>query len=157
MSAPDPALRPRTLVPPPLVYALALGAAWWLEARWSLGFEAGATGRGLGWSLIGLGLLGFVWALAAIWGRHTTVNPYKAASSLVTGGPFAYSRNPIYVSDWLIYLGVTLLLGTLWALLLAPLVWWVMRHGVIAHEETHLLAKFGDDYRAYQTRVRRWL
>lgn len=157
MSAPDPVLRPRTLVPPPLVYALALGAAWWLEGRWSLGFDAGAAGRGLGWSLIGLGLLGFVWALAAIWGRRTTVNPYKAASCLVTGGPFAYSRNPIYVSDWLIYLGVTLLLGTLWALLLAPLVWWVMRHGVIAHEEAHLLAKFGDEYRAYQARVRRWL
>lgn len=151
----DPAIRPRTLVPPPLVYALALTAAWWLDGRWPWGFDAGAPG--LGWALIGLGLAGFTWALAAIWSHRTTVNPYKAASRLVTRGPFAFSRNPIYVSDWFVYLGVTLLLGSLWALLLAPLVWAVMRYGVIAHEETHLAAKFGDEYRDYFARVRRWL
>lgn len=153
----DPALRPRTLVPPPLVYAVALVAAWWLEGRWSLAFAAGEAGRFAGWTLIGLGLAGFAWALAAIWGHRTTVNPYKAASNLVTRGPFAYSRNPIYGSDWFVYLGVTLLLGTAWPLALAPLVWGVMRFGVIAHEETHLLAKFGQEYRDYQARVRRWL
>jgi len=153
----DPALRPRTLVPPPLVYAVALVAAWWLEGRWSLAVAAGEAGRFAGWALIGVGLAGFAWALAAIWGHRTTVNPYKAASNLVTRGPFAYSRNPIYVSDWFVYLGVTLLLGTAWPLTLAPLVWGVMRFGVIAHEETHLLAKFGQEYRDYQARVRRWL
>lgn len=153
----DPAIRPRTLVPPPLLYAVALFAAWWLDGRWPLGFDAGMAGRAAGWVLIGLGLAGFAWALAAIWGHRTTVNPYKAASSLVTRGPFALSRNPIYVSDWFVYLGVTLLLGTVWPLLLAPLVWAVMRFGVIAHEEAHLTAKFGDEYRAYQARVRRWL
>lgn len=153
----DPILRPRTLVPPPLVYAIALGAAWWLEPHWPLDFDLGQSGRLLGWGLIGAGLLGFAWALSAIWGHRTTVNPYKAASNLVTGGPFSYSRNPIYVSDWFVYLGVTLLLGTVWPLLFAPLVWMVMRHGVIAHEEAHLVAKFGDEYRAYLGRVRRWL
>lgn len=157
MTARDPALRPRTLLPPPLVYALALGAAWWLEGRWPLGFERHAFTRAFGWGLIGLGLAGMFWALAAIWRRRTTVNPYKAASALVTTGPFAYSRNPIYVSDWLVYAGVTLLFASTWPLLLAPAVWWVMRYAVIAHEEAHLLARFGDDYRAYQARVRRWL
>lgn len=153
----DPALRPRTLVPPPLVYAAALFSAWWLNGRWPWTFEPGDLGRGLGCTAIGLGLAGFAWALAAIWGHRTTVNPYKAASNLVTRGPFAYSRNPIYVSDWLVYLGVTLFLGTAWSVLLAPLVWAVMRFGVIAHEEAHLTAKFGDEYRDYLARVRRWL
>lgn len=153
----DLAIRPRTLVPPPLVYAVALGVAWWLEGRLSLAFGGGGAGRLAGWGLIGIGIAGFTWALAAIWGHRTTVNPYKAASNLVTRGPFAYSRNPIYVSDWFVYLGVTLLLGSAWPLLFAPLVWVVMRFGVIAHEEAHLLAKFGDDYRVYQARVRRWL
>jgi protein-S-isoprenylcysteine O-methyltransferase Ste14 len=106
--------------------------------------------------LIGIGLAGFVWALAAIWGHRTTVNPYKAATNLVTFGPFAHSRNPIYVSDWFVYLGVTLLLGTAWALLFAPLVWVVMRYAVIAHEEAHLLAKFGDEYQTYCSQVKRW-
>jgi len=157
LSMRDSALRPRTLVPPPLVYAVALGAAWWLEARWSLAFDAGMAGHWLGWGLIGVGLAGFAWALAAIWGERTTVNPYKAASRLVTHGPFVYSRNPIYVSDWFVYLGVMFLLATAWPALLSPLVWWVMRRGVIAHEEAHLMAKFGDEYRDYVARVRRWL
>lgn len=153
----DPVERPRTLVPPPLVYALALGGSWWLDGRWPLVFSPGMAGAPLGWFLIGLGLAGFAWALAAIWRHRTTVNPYKAASKLVTRGPFALSRNPIYVSDWLVYLGLTLLLGSLWPLLFAPLVWAVMRYQVIAHEEAHLLARFGEEYRDYQTRVRRWL
>jgi protein-S-isoprenylcysteine O-methyltransferase Ste14 len=153
----DPAIRPRTLAPPPLVYAVALYAAWRLQAWHSLAFNMEPFGTPLGWGLIGIGLAGFVWALAAIWGHRTTVNPYKAASNLVTHGPFARSRNPIYVSDWFVYLGVTLLLGTAWPLLLAPLVWLVMRYGVIAHEEAHLDAKFGDEYRIYRSQVKRWL
>ncbi len=153
----DLAIRPRTLVPPPLVYAVALVAAWWLDARLPLALDLGWTARPLGWGLIGLGLAGFTWALAAIWSQQTTVNPYKAASNLVTRGPFAYSRNPIYVSDWFVYGGVTLLLHTVWPLLFLPLVWLVMRFGVIAHEEAHLEAKFGEEYRAYKARVPRWL
>ncbi len=153
----DPLLRPRTLVPPPLVYAIALFAGWWLEQRHPLTLGQTPVADMLGWVLVGIGLVGFVWALAAIWGHRTTVNPYKAATNLVTQGPFARSRNPIYVSDWFVYLGVTLILGTGWPLLLAPLVWWVMRYGVIAHEEAHLLARFGDEYQAYCRQVRRWL
>ncbi|MDO9468589.1 MAG: isoprenylcysteine carboxylmethyltransferase family protein, partial [Thiobacillus sp.] len=91
------------------------------------------------------------------WRHRTTVNPYMAASSLCTGGPFRFSRNPIYVGDWFILVGVSLLLATWWPLLFAPLIWAMLRYGVIRHEEAHLEAKFGDDYRRYKTRVRRWL
>lgn len=153
----DPAIRPLTLVPPPLVYAIALFAAWWLQARFPLPLDFDELAHPLGWALIGSGLAGFIWALATIWGHRTTVNPYKAASSLVMRGPFRYSRNPIYVSDWFVYAGATLLLKTAWPLLLAPLVFLVMRFLVIAHEETHLEARFGEEYRNYKTRVRRWL
>lgn len=152
----DLAIRPRTLAPPPLVYAAGLLAAWWLDARLPLPFEA-SSARPLGWALVGIGLTGFIWALAAIWSHRTTVNPYKAASNLVTEGPFRFSRNPIYLSDWFVYAGVATLLGTLWALALAPLVWAVMRFGIIRHEEAHLEARFGDEYRRYRARVRRWL
>ena len=153
----DPAIRPRTLAPPPLVYATTLYAAWWLEQRHSLAFDQEPVANFIGWTLIGIGLAGFAWALSAIWVHRTTVNPYKAASNLVTHGPFARSRNPIYVSDWFVYAGITLLLGTAWPLLLAPVVWGVMRYGVIAHEEAHLQAKFGDEYRSYCHTVKRWL
>ena len=153
----DPSIRPLTLVPPPLVYAVALYASWRLHAWLPLPLDLGGAALPLGWASIGLGLLGFAWALAAILAGHTTVNPYRAASSLVTQGPFRYSRNPIYVSDWFVYAGATLLLRTAWPLLLAPLVFLVMRYLVIAHEETHLEARFGAEYRDYKARVRRWL
>lgn len=153
----NPSLRPATLLPPPLVYAAALLLAWWLEHRFPLPLDLGAAARPLAWSLIGVGLAGFTWALYAIWSHRTTVNPYKAASNLVTRGPFARSRNPIYVSDWFVYLGATLLLKTFWPLLLAPAVYLAMRHGVIAHEEAHLEARFGAEYLDYKARVKRWL
>jgi protein-S-isoprenylcysteine O-methyltransferase Ste14 len=52
---------------------------------------------------------------------------------------------------------VSLLLATWWPLLFAPLIWVMLRYGVIRHEEAHLEAKFGEPYRKYKTRVRRWL
>ena len=150
--------RPATLVLPPLPYALALYAAWWLEEQgWSAAFSLGALSRPLAWLGVGLGLGLFAWTLWAFWRHRTTVNPYKAARTLVTSGPFRWSRNPIYVGDWLIYAGVTAWLQSAWPLLFAPLVWGIIRYGVIRHEEAHLAAVFGDDYRAYLARVRRWL
>jgi protein-S-isoprenylcysteine O-methyltransferase Ste14 len=45
---------------------------------------------------------------------------------------------------------------TWWPILFSPLVWVAVRYGVIRYEEEHLEARFGDDYRKYQARVRRW-
>lgn len=154
----NPAIRPRTLVLPPLPYALALYAAWWLDRHWlAWPLDMGGLNQPMGWLLMGAGLTLFTWTLATFWRHRTTVNPYKAASDLATDGPFRISRNPIYLGDWLIYTGVTLLLASLWPLAFAPLVWLIIRFGVIRHEEAHLEAKFGQPYRDYRTRVRRWL
>ena len=158
MAITDHAHRPRTLMLPPAPYAAAMLGGWWLDREvHALPLDWGVTTRPLGWLLVGIGLALFVWTLATFWRHRTTVNPYMAASSLCTGGPFRFSRNPIYVGDWFILVGVSLLLATWWPLLFAPLIWAMLRYGVIRHEEAHLEAKFGDDYRMYKTRVRRWL
>lgn len=150
--------RPRTLILPPAPYAAAVLGGWWLDRNvHALAWDWGAATRPLGWLLAGAGLALFAWTLATFRRHRTTVNPYKAASSLCTGGPFRFSRNPIYVGDWFILAGVSLLLETAWPLLFAPLVWALLRYGVIRHEEAHLETVFGDAYRAYKTRVRRWL
>ena len=153
----NPIFRPATFFPPPLIYFGGLALAWRLNHLLPLQINFGQMGSGIGWGLVGLGLLGFGWALTAIWSHGTTVNPYKAASALVTSGPFRFSRNPIYVSDWLVYAGVTFLLQTGWSLLLAPLVWVLVRYTVIRHEEAHLQAKFGAAYVDYCKTTRRWL
>ena len=153
----DPIQRPRTRLLPPLIYTVGLIVSWWLQPRFALGFGITPQVYTLGWVRIGLGLALMTAAALTIRGHRTTLNPYKGATTLVTRGPFAFSRNPIYLADVLVYLGVMLLIGSFWPLLFAPLVWVMMRYGVIAHEEAHLRAKFGTAYTDYCARVRRWL
>jgi protein-S-isoprenylcysteine O-methyltransferase Ste14 len=154
----DETRRPRTRILPPAPYAAALLGGWWLD-RNQLAFplDLDTATRPLGWLAVGIGLALFVWTLWTLARHHTTVNPYHAASALCTDGPFRFSRNPIYLGDWFILAGVSLLLATLWPLTFAPLIWIMLRFGVIRHEEAHLEAKFGDAYRAYKARVRRWI
>lgn len=150
--------KPATRLLPPAPYAAALFGGWWLDRSvQAIPLDWGAVTRPLGWLLVGTGLALFAWTLLTFWRHRTTVNPYKAASSLCTSGPFRFSRNPIYVGDWFILAGVSLLLATVWPLLFAPLIWALLRYGVIRHEEAHLEAKFGDAYLNYKMRVRRWL
>lgn len=154
----DLAHRPRTLILPPAPYAVALIGGWWLDRnQLALPFNLGMATRPLGWLAVGVGLALFVWTLVTFARHRTTVNPYSGASTLCMRGPFRFTRNPIYLGDWFLLAGVSLLLGTFWPLLFAPLIWIMIRFGVIRHEEVHLEAKFGDAYRDYQARVRRWI
>ena len=78
-------------------------------------------------------------------------------TALVTTGPFRFSRNPLYVSLTLAYLGIAVAAQSLWALALLALVLVVMQQGVIGREERYLERKFGADYLRYKQRVRRWI
>mgnify|MGYP001047295515 FL=1 len=154
----DESRRPRTLILPPAPYAAAMLAGWWLDRHVKpLPWDDGAASQMLGWLWVAAGLGLFVWTLWTFRCHRTTVNPYAGASQLCTEGPFRFSRNPIYLGDWLLLAGVALLLNSLWPLIFAPLVWLALRYGVIRHEEAHLEAKFGDAYPTYRARVRRWL
>ena len=102
-------------------------------------------------------------ASLATWGRRTMVRggtnvlPSQPALAIVTGGPFRFTRNPLYLGATLGYLGLTLLFNTAWPLVLfAPMIA-VVYHGIIRREERYLEAKFGAVYLDYKTRVRRWL
>ena len=154
----DERRRPRTLILPPAPYVAAAVGGWWLDRHWHpLPWDSGVASTWLGWLWLVAGLSLLAWTLWTFRRHRTTVNPYAGASELCTDGPFRYSRNPIYLGDWLVLAGVALLLNTLWPLLFSPLIWAMLRYGVIRHEEAHLEAKFGDAYRAYKTRVRRWI
>jgi hypothetical protein len=78
-------------------------------------------------------------------------------SRLITDGPYRFSRNPGYVSLTMLYLGLGILLDNGWVLILVVPVLVVMDRWVIRREDRHLEARFGDDFRRYRARVRRWL
>jgi protein-S-isoprenylcysteine O-methyltransferase Ste14 len=87
----------------------------------------------------------------------TPVPSNQPVRTLVTTGIHGWSRNPIYVGMLLLYAGIGTAVGSPWVLILAlPLVI-VLRYGVIAREEAYLERHFGDAYRDYKARVRRWL
>lgn len=149
--------RPRTLILPPAPYAVAILAGWWIDRNiQGLHWNLNATTQPFGWLGIAIGLTLLTWTAITLWSHRTTVNPYKAVSNLCTTGPFRFSRNPIYLGDWLIFVGTSMLLSTWWPLLFSPLIWVMLRYGVIRHEEAHLEARFGEAYRDYKTKVRRW-
>src|SRR5262249_58668392 len=100
--------------------------------------------------LLSLGLRGFRKA-------RTNVETWKPTTALVTDGIYARSRNPIYVALVLLFAAIAVLANSAWLGLLLLLYVAVLRVGVIAREEGYLQRKFGDAYRAYRARVRRWL
>jgi protein-S-isoprenylcysteine O-methyltransferase Ste14 len=109
-----------------------------------------------------LGLAGFLYfdgfATGAFGRAGTSVLPLgDRTTSVVTNGPYRFSRNPMYVGMTLLYVGIAAATGVIWAFAPLPVVLIVIRYYVIEREETYLAAKFGDSYREYQFRVRRWI
>jgi protein-S-isoprenylcysteine O-methyltransferase Ste14 len=75
---------------------------------------------------------------------------------MVTDGPYRFSRNPIYTGGTVGLLGLALLLDT--ATGVAVVVGLaLLAHNLTLAEERYLEAKFGDQWREYRSRVRRWI
>jgi protein-S-isoprenylcysteine O-methyltransferase Ste14 len=109
------------------------------------------------------GLLGLAGTLAGIWGVYTlrragtSVRPGQPVTALVTDGPYRFSRNPLYVALTVIYLGIVLSSGLVWLLVTLIPVLTLVHWRIVRREEVYLEARFGDVYRAYRVRVRRWI
>jgi protein-S-isoprenylcysteine O-methyltransferase Ste14 len=87
----------------------------------------------------------------------TNVVPGQQATALVTAGPYRFTRNPIYIGFVLVYFGLSIVLTSMWVLLLLFPTLVILHRGVVKREEAYLERKFGDAYRAYRARVPRWL
>ncbi len=144
-------------VAPPLVFLSYLIGA--LIVGWLIPFPTPWTFalRVVGGLMVILGFLLAGLAVSQMMKLHTSPDPHQSVSTLVTGGPYGFSRNPIYLGFFLIYLGFTLFAGTLWGLLASPFLFWTITHAVIHAEEIYLEDKFGDTYKEYRSRVRQWI
>jgi protein-S-isoprenylcysteine O-methyltransferase Ste14 len=148
-----PAFRmwPPVAVGVPLVLALLL-SSWVGDPLTSS--PVTATG---GWLLLAAFAVWNGWALVTMAQHRTALLPGQATTTVIDRGPFAWSRNPLYVGLLIGSAGVALVLGSMWALMALPLEWALLRWGAVVPEERYLTAKFGAAYTDYTGRVRRWL
>ena len=155
----DPTLRPSSVPWPPFLLAAVVLSAWALGETvplvWPGVDDWAAHAVGLCFGLAGIALA--VWAGITLSRAKTTILPNQGASHLVTSGPFAWRRNPIYLGDMLMLLGLAELTHNIWfvaaAVAFGVLVTWL----AILPEERHLEAKFGDAWRGYADTTRRML
>ncbi|PZR55835.1 MAG: isoprenylcysteine carboxyl methyltransferase [Candidatus Meridianibacter frigidus] len=143
--------------PPPLLYLIGLVAGILLGRLLpgTLPRTPLAVAVAVAFILIGLPLMSF--ARGLFLKRGTNVNPTRPSTVLVTDGPYRYTRNPMYVGVAAIYVGIALIFLSLWALILLVPILIIIRYFVIAKEERYLLGVFGDEYRSFAHRVRRWI
>ena len=145
--------------PPPLIYAGGFAAGYGAHRLLPIRLWPDPTaieGR-LGWGLLVAGVLLAVSAAYLFRRAGTTPNPSKPTSALVIRGPYRFTRNPMYVGMAVLYVGGSLLLNDPWPLAFLPIVVTLVQRRVIAREEAYLERRFGDEYRTYKARVRRWI
>lgn len=152
---------PGVIVFPPalLIGTMLLGLLLGKFRPWSI-YSASAP---ILWIRVVAGVFGILGVALMVWGRTTMVRagtnvpPHKPTLAIVTTGPFRFTRNPLYVGGTLIYVGLTVALGSVWLMgLFVPMIF-LLRWGIILREERYLAEKFGDVYLTYKATVRRWI
>ena len=144
-------------LPPPLVFLGYLVSAVIFQWLVPFPFPWPLPLRIIGGVVLIIGFLLAGSAVREMRRMHTTPDPGQPVTALVTSGPYRFTRNPIYLGFLLIYLGFTLLAGTLWGLVLSPFLIGTVTRWVIHAEEDYLGGKFEGEYAAYRSRVRQWI
>ncbi|MBY0364028.1 MAG: isoprenylcysteine carboxylmethyltransferase family protein [Phreatobacter sp.] len=149
--------RPNRFPLPPLIFAGALALGYGLNWLAPVALPLAIVFKAAGALALGAGLALILWASSTLSRAGTAILPHHAARRLVTAGPFAWSRNPIYLGEALIIGGFGGVEGALGYLVAAAVFVMAMTHFAVVREEAHLAARFGADWQAYAARVRRWV
>jgi protein-S-isoprenylcysteine O-methyltransferase Ste14 len=157
---PDDAATARVIAPPPLIFLAALLAGLAADRLMSWRFAIPA-GDPVHWAvaaaLILIGLALFAAGIRDFLRAATPVSTRAPTATLVTSGAHGLSRNPIYVAMFLVYAGIGVAARSPSVFVLAAPLALIIRYGVVAREEAYLERRFGDAYRDYRARVRRWV
>lgn len=144
-------------LPPPLLFALVFLIGVGVQRYWPLPAAAPEGLRSAGAVLALLGLLLALSCGAMFLAARTTVIPHGHPRRLLRAGPYRYTRNPMYLSLTLVYLGAAAGFGQPWSALFVVVPLAVVNGWVIPFEERRLRETFGEEYRRYCATVRRWL
>jgi protein-S-isoprenylcysteine O-methyltransferase Ste14 len=112
--------------------------------------------RVIGYAFGAAGVALIAWGFLTLRNAGTTVLPHKRVDRLVTHGAFRFRRNPIYMGEVLIFLGLAQATGNVWLAIMAPVFAIAVMLLAILPEERHLEARFGAAYLEYKERTRRW-
>jgi protein-S-isoprenylcysteine O-methyltransferase Ste14 len=154
----DTADNAHVIIRPPLAWGLAVVAGLALDWLVDLPFlPAGVPSGWLGAILFVLALALFAWAIMTMTRAGSNVPTNRPSTTIVESGPYRFSRNPIYLGMFLALIGFAMAFDNPWLLMILVPFALVIRYGVVAREEVYLERKFGDVYRGYRSRVRRWL
>jgi protein-S-isoprenylcysteine O-methyltransferase Ste14 len=151
---------PATRFPwPPVLFALAIAAAWLLTVFAPLPWPGlnDAAGHWVGVAFGVFGMLLVISGFATLALHRTTYLPHRASTKLVTSGPFIRFRNPIYLGEALLLLYGAEVTKSIWFVAAALLFGVLVTVLQIIPEERHLEAVFGEEYLAYKARSRRWI
>jgi len=148
---------PNVIAPPPLIFFSGLLLGGLIE--WNKPFPVFSKTVSLfaGIILIFVGLLIILAAWLQMRKAKTNIEPWKPTTVVLDTGLYAFSRNPIYAAMVMIYVGVSFLINSFWILMFLPFVILIIHFGVILREEKYLENKFGDSFRDYKSKVRRWV
>jgi protein-S-isoprenylcysteine O-methyltransferase Ste14 len=153
---------PNVRLPPPLLFVAGFLVGWSIDAKvyhlWpaALGHTFSTVADVIGGVLFGGGIIVAASGVLTFRRAKTSIVPIRDASTLVRTGPYAVTRNPMYLGLTLSYTGLAILLDSGWSLVVLPIVLVALTRLVIEREERYMETAFGDEYRAYQREVGRW-
>ena len=154
----DPADTANVVIRPPIAWAVAVLAGLALQWIVPLPFLPAAVPAGwVGGAVFAMALTLVAWAVATITRAGSNVPTNMPTTTIVDTGPYRFTRNPIYLGMFLGLVGLDIGFDSLWLLVALVPFALVIRYGVVAREEAYLERKFGDAYRRYRSRGRRWL
>jgi protein-S-isoprenylcysteine O-methyltransferase Ste14 len=154
----DTADTANVIVRPPIAWALAALAGFALDWLMPVRFLPAAVPAGwLGAIVFAVALALFCWAIATMTRSGSNVPTRLPTTTIVKTAPYSFTRNPIYLAMVLALIGLAMAFNALWLLIASVPFALLIRYGVIAPEEAYLERKFGNVYRGYRARVRRWL
>lgn len=149
---------PRILIPvPPLLYVIPLLLGAGADRLIPLPLFPGRLQYLAGAALASAAALIMPFVLAGFRRARTNFDARKPATRIIATGPYRYSRNPAYVALALVYLGIAVAVDSAWLLAGFLPAFLLMHYGVILPEEQYLEEKFGAEYVAYKSAVRRYL
>lgn len=153
---------PRIYVPPPFLFVGVALLAFVAERTWHWPFPGPGPIADLlrevaGVALLGAGLLLDLVALLLFWRSRTSALPFRPAAAMVSGGPYRFTRNPMYLGLTLTTVGLGALLDVVWLAFAGVVAAVLVDRFVIPREERYLERRFGAEYHELKRRVRRWL